>query len=310
MVADSSPGRSVSLPAGLKLGLQIPDFTWPGGARAVGPTLARIVETADEVGFESIGVMDHLFQIGMVGPPEREMLECYTTLAFIAGHTKRADLTAMVTGAPYRYPGMLAKMVTTLDVLSGGRAWLGIGAAWNEQEARGLGIPFPPLRERFEILEETLQICLQMWRGEEHTFRGKHFTLERPLNSPQALSRPHPKILIGGSGEQKTLRLVARYADACNLFPTPEMPRKLEVLRRHCEAEGRDYNSILKTCMFRFDVGPDGSKAKEVVRQLRWLSSMGIEMAIGGVSGVHAITPLEVIGREVIPAVAELTAAV
>jgi F420-dependent oxidoreductase-like protein len=290
----------------LKIGLQIPDFTWPDGPERMGSNLAAMGRAADECGFDSIGVMDHLFQIRMVGPPQREMLEAYTTLGFLAGNTSRAKLMAMVTGVVYRHPGMLAKAVTTLDVLSGGRAWLGIGAAWNEQESRGLGIPFPPLAERMERLEETIQICLQMWRGDETPYAGSHYQLERPLNSPQALSRPHPPILIGGSGERKTLRLVARYAQACNLFPTPQLPHKLEVLKAHCEAEGRDYDEIEKTCMFSFDVGERGEKTGRVLGQLRWLAGMGVQTVIGSVKDVWRITPLEVMGREVIPAAAEL----
>ncbi|MBJ7600130.1 LLM class F420-dependent oxidoreductase [Candidatus Nephthysia bennettiae] len=290
----------------MKIGLQIPDFTWPDGPERMGSNLAAVARAADECGFDSVGVMDHLFQIGMVGPPQREMLEAYTTLGFLAGNTSRAKLMAMVTGVVYRHPGVLAKAVTTLDVVSGGRAWLGIGAAWNDEEARGLGIPFPPLAERMERLEETIQICLQMWRGEETPYAGRHYRLERPLNSPQALSRPHPPILIGGSGERKTLRLVARYAQACNLFPTPQLPHKLEVLKAHCEAEGRDYDEIEKTCMFSFDVGEQGEKTGKVLGQLRWLSGMGVQTVIGSVKDVWRITPLEVMGREVIPAAAEL----
>jgi F420-dependent oxidoreductase-like protein len=290
----------------LKIGLQIPDFTWPGGAARLGSDLATIARTADECGFDSVGVMDHLFQIKMVGPPEREMLEAYTALGFLAANTSRMKLLAMVTGVVYRHPGMLAKAVTTLDVLSGGRAWLGIGAAWNEEESRGLGIPFPPLAERMERLEETIQICLQMWQGDEASYSGRHYQLDRPLNSPQALSRPHPPILIGGSGERKTLRLVARYAQACNLFPTPQLPHKLEVLKAHCEAEGRDYDEIEKTCMFSFDVGERGEKTGKVLGQLRWLAGMGVQTVIGSVNDVSRITPLEIMGREVIPAAAEL----
>ena len=292
----------------MKLGLQIPDFTWPGGPQQVGPTLATIAKTADEAGFDSIGVMDHFFQIRSIGPSEREMLEAYTTLGFLAANAKRAKLMTFVTGVHYRYPGILAKIVTTLDVLSGGRAWLGIGAGWNEEESRGLGVPFPPLKERFEMLEETLEICLQMWGGDEKPYRGKHFQLERPLNSPQSLSRPHPGILIGGTGEQKTLRLVARFADACNLWPTPEVPHKLEVIRAHCEALGRDYDTIEKTAMFRFDVGEKGEKVDEIIGQLHWLAGMGIETVIGGVKDVWRIKPLEVIGERLIPAVANLEA--
>jgi F420-dependent oxidoreductase-like protein len=293
----------------VKLGLQIPNFTWSSGPAQIGPTLAEIARTADDAGFEFISVMDHFWQIRNVGDPEQEMLECYTTLGFLAAHSKRAQLLGMVTGNPYRHPGVLAKTVTTLDVLSGGRAWLGIGAGWNEDEARGLGIPFPPMKDRFEMLEETLQICLQMWsggRGDEKPFEGKHYQLGRALNSPQNLTRPHPPILIGGSGEQKTLRFVARYADACNLFPSPDLPRKLEVLRQRCEEEGREYDSILKTCIFRFDVGEDGSKTGELIETLRGFASMGIQGVIGAVEHVDRITPLEVIGRDVIPAIADL----
>jgi len=250
--------------------------------------------------------MDHFFQIGVIGPPEREMLEAYTTLGYFAGCTSRIKLLTLVTGTVYRHPGILAKIVTTLDVLSAGRAWLGIGAAWNEEESRGLGIPFPPVVERFERLEETLQICLQMWRGDQSPYHGRHYQLERPINSPQALSRPHPPILIGGSGERKTLRFVARYAQACNLFPSPELPRKLDVLRAHCEAEGRDYDDILKTCYFIFDVGEKGEKAGEIVDQLGGLAEMGFQAAIGAVANVWDVTPLEIIGSEVIPAVASL----
>src|SRR3984893_11668654 len=290
----------------MKIGLQIPDFTWPGGPPKVGENIAAVARTADAAGFDFIGVMDHLWQIRSVGSPEREMLEAYTTLGYLAAHTRRARLLTVVTGAVYRYPGMLGKIVTTLDVLSGGRAWLGIGAAWNEAEAKGLGIPFPPLADRFERLEETLQICLQMWSGDESPFRGKHYQLERPLNSPQSLTRPHPPIMIGGSGEKKTLRFVAKYADACNLFPGPDLARKLDVLRAHCDAEGRDYDEITKTCYFIFDVGEKGEKTAEVIDQLGHLAEMGFGAAIGAVANVWQVTPLEVIAADVIPAVASL----
>ena len=293
----------------MKIGMDIPDFTWSGGAARLGPTLTQIARTADQAGFDSIWVMDHFWQIGMNGPEHHEMLEGYSALAFMAGITSRVKLGTMVTGAVYRYPGVLAKTVSTLDVLSGGRAWLGIGAAWNEAEARGLGIPFPPLGERFERLDETLQICLQMWQGErgsEKPFTGKHYQLERPLNSPQALSRPHPPILIGGGGERKTLRLVAQYADACNLFPGPQLPHKLEVLKQHCQDVGRNYDDILKTAMFRFDVGDNGEKVGKVIGGLHWLASMGIQAAIGAVAHVDRIKQVEIMGEKVIPAVADL----
>jgi F420-dependent oxidoreductase-like protein len=293
----------------VKLGLHISDYNWAIASDRFGPTLAQIARAGEDAGFDRIGVADHLWQDPHVGGPEIPELECYTTLAFLAANTSRVELMAIVTGVHFRHPGLLAKTVTTLDVLSGGRAGLGIGAGHYEAEARGLGIPFPPLAERFEMLEETLQVCLRMWsgeRGDERPFAGKHYQLDRPLNLPQSLSRPHPPILIGGDGEQKTLRLVARYADACGLRPTPEIPRKLEVLRRHCAAEGRDYDTIEKTCVFRFDVGQDGAKAGELIGQLRWLAGMGVQTVIGAVPHVEQITPLEVIGREVIPAVADL----
>jgi len=293
----------------MKIGLNIPDFTWPGGATKMGSTLAQIARTADQAGFESIWVMDHFWQIRMNGPAEHDMLEGYSALAFMAALTSRARLGTMVTGAVYRYPGVLAKTVTTLDVLSGGRAWLGIGAAWNEAESRGLGIPFPPIAERFERLEETLQICLAMWegkRGSEKPVAGKHFQPQRPLNVPQSLSRPHPPILIGGGGEKKTLRMVAQYADACNLFPTPEVPHKLDVLRDHCKALGRNYDEIEKTAVFTFDVGENGEKVGQVIGGLRWLASMGIQTVTGNVPGIDRIKPLEIIGEKIIPAVANL----
>ena len=290
----------------MKIGLQIPDFTTPGGPARLGPDLATVARVADDAGFEFIALMDHFFQIGMLGRPEHEMLEAYTTLGYLAGNTSRAKLLTLVTGAVYRYPGILAKVVTTLDVLSGGRAWLGIGAAWNDEESRGLGIAFPPVAERFERLEETVQICLQMWRGDESPYRGTHYQLERPLNSPQALSQPHPPIMIGGSGERKTLRLVARYAQACNLFPGPDLGRKLDVLRAHCETEGRDYDEIEKTCYFIFDVGEKGERAGQIVDELGALAELGFQAAIGAVARVWDVTPLEVIGSEVIPAVAGL----
>jgi F420-dependent oxidoreductase-like protein len=290
----------------VRIGLQIPDFTHAGGAAAMGADLATVARTADDAGFEFIALMDHFFQIGVVGPPENDMLEAYTTLGYLAACTSRARLLTLVTGVVYRHPGILGKMVTTLDVLSGGRAWLGIGAAWNEEESRGLGIPFPPVAERFERLEETLQICLQMWRGDQSPYQGRHYQLERPLNHPAALSTPHPPIMIGGGGERKTLRLVARYAQACNLFPGPDLGHKLDVLRAHCDAEGRDYDEIEKTCYFMYDVGRDGELANSVVDRLGALAELGFGAAIGSVANVWDVTPLEIIGSRVIPQVAGL----
>ena len=270
----------------MRLGLQVPDFTWPGSPESIGPTFARIARSADETGMASLWVMDHFFQIEMVGPPEHEMLEGYSALAFAAGVTERIGLGTMVTGVTYRHPGILGKTVTTLDVLSGGRAWLGIGAAWNEQEHRGLGVPYPPVAERFERLEETLRIVTQMWAGDESAFEGRHYRLERPLNSPPALQRPHPPILIGGTGEKKTLRLVAQYADACNIFEMglAGVRQKLDVLREHCERLGRPYGDIEKTTLGRLSLSKDGrngsSTVEQAVDRFGELAGIGVDHAI------------------------------
>src|SRR5690348_16077737 len=224
----------------MKLGLHICDFTWDDGPTGLRRQLGDVATRAEQAGYDRISVMDHVWQIAPLGPPEHEMLEAYTTLGFLAARTERVKLLTVVTAVVYRDPGLLAKAVTTLDVLSGGRAMLGLGAAWNEEESSGLGLFFPPTAERFERLEETLQICPQMWSGSDAPYEGKHYRLGRTLNVPQALSAPHPPIHVGGSGERKTLRLVAQYADACNLFPGPDLQHKLDVLRRHCEDAGRD----------------------------------------------------------------------
>ena len=290
----------------MQIGVQIPDFTTPDGPSRLGPELAAVARTADDVGAHYLAVMDHFFQIGVIGPPEREMLEAYTTLGFLAAHTTRVKLFTLVTGVTYRHPGILAKTVTTLDVLSGGRAWLGIGAAWNDEESTGLGVPFPPVAERFERLEEALRIVRQMWAGDEQPFDGKHYQLRRPLNSPQALTAPHPPIMIGGGGEKKTLRLVAKYADACNLFASPDVGRKLDVLREHCEREGRDYDEIFKTCYYRFDLGADGDNVDRVLDDLRRLAGLGFQAAIGQVVDVYRPRTLEILGDRVIPEAATL----
>jgi alkanesulfonate monooxygenase len=287
------------------LGVHVADFTWPDGSGNLAADLVSIAEAAEEYGFTKLSVMDHVWQIGVMGDPEQEMLEAYTTLGFLAGRTTRIELLAWVTAVVYREPGLLAKIVSTLDVLSNGRAWLGIGAAWNEEEARGLGLPFPPTAERFERLEEALQIFIQMCSGDDGPYRGKHYTLERTLNSPQAIQRPHPPILIGGGGERKTLRLVARYAQACNLFGSPDLEHKLDVLRRHCDEVGRDYDEIEKTVMRPLDVGPDGEGVDDLITELKRLHDLGVTHVHSRIKDVQHITPLRILGERVIPVIAE-----
>jgi F420-dependent oxidoreductase-like protein len=294
----------------MKVGLQICSFTWPGGAEAIAPTLARIARQADDVGFDSIWVMDHFFQIRGVGKVEEPMLEGMTTLGFLAAHTTRARLGLMVGGVHYRDPGLWVKATTTLDVLSGGRAWLGIGAAWNEDESRGLGFRFPPLGERFERLEDTLRMAHDMWTGERGTeaaLDGHHVHATRLLNSPQALSRPRIPIMVGGGGEKKTLRLVAQYADACNVFGSPEaIARKYAILDAHCAAVGRDPGEIERTTLQNVRLGPQGMARTEtpaqVIDRFGELSDVGVEHVIFELKDVHDPTYLERAGRDILPA--------
>jgi F420-dependent oxidoreductase-like protein len=298
----------------MKVGLQIASFTWPGGPEAIGPTLARIVRQADDVGFDSIWVMDHFFQIRGLGRPEEPMLEGMTALGFMAAHSQRARLGLMVGGVHYRHPGLWVKATTTLDILSGGRAWLGIGAAWNAEESRALAFPFPPLGERFELLEETLQIAHAMFEGERGTegaFHGRHYQAERLLNSPQSLSRPRIPIMVGGGGERRTLRLVAQYADACNVFGTPEaIARKYAILDAHCAAVGRDPNAIERSTLQNVRLKAGGTDTGEVPSQVvdRFgdLGDAGAQHVIVEVKGVHEPDILERIGRDVIPALKSL----
>ncbi|MBW0091679.1 LLM class F420-dependent oxidoreductase [Pseudonocardia sp. KRD-184] len=288
----------------MEIGLHVADFTYPNGPAGLADDLTRVVVAAEEAGFARVSVMDHVWQIRPVGPIENDMLEAYTTLGYLAARTERVQLLAWVTAVTYREPGMLAKLVTTLDVLSKGRAWLGIGAAWNDEEAHGLGLPFPGTAERFERLEETLQICLQMWGEGDAPYEGKHYRLGRTLNTPAPLRRP--PILIGGGGEKKTLRLVAQYADACNLFAGPDLERKLEILRGHCADVGRDYDAIEKTVMFPLDAGEKGEKVDALLTQLQGLAAQGVSEAHGWVPEVWKPERLELIGKEIIPAVASL----
>jgi F420-dependent oxidoreductase-like protein len=299
----------------MRLGLQVSSFTWPGGHEHIGENFALIAERAEIAGLTSLWVMDHFFQISVIGPPEQEMLEGWTALAFAAARTSRIRLGTMVTGVTYRHPGVLVKVATTLDVLSGGRAYLGIGAAWNEDEHRGLGIPYPPLGERMDRLEETLQIARQMWAGDESPYHGRHYQLERPLCSPPPVQRPHPPILIGGGGERRTLRLVAQYADACNLFAfdLAELDHKLAVLRGHCEAVGRPYAEIERTTLSTLHLTRDGrdgsSDAAAAIRHFESLAERGIDHAIVGLRNVADPEPFEVLANEVVPAVERLRVA-
>jgi F420-dependent oxidoreductase-like protein len=291
----------------MKVGLHISDFTWDGGAAQLRFKLGDIAARAEQAGVDRISVMDHVWQIGHIGPPEHEMLEAYTALGWLAAKTERVKLLTVVTAVIYREPGLLAKAVSTLDVLSGGRAMLGIGAAWNEDESLGLGLPFPPLKERFERLEEALQIMDQMWSDSEEPFEGKHYHLARTLNSPQPLSRPRPPILIGGSGEKKTLRLVAQYADSCNIFAhdAGEAARKLGVLRQHCADVGRDYDEIEKTAQVRYDLGANGENVNQIVEQLHALAEAGFSQAHGTLLHVSEPGVLDRFAEEIIPAVAK-----
>jgi F420-dependent oxidoreductase-like protein len=280
----------------VKLGIGITTFPWP--ADEIGPAVSRLATAADDVGVDSLWVMDHFFQIRMSGlPPESPMPEAYATLAFLGGLTRRIRLGTLVTSVAYRHPGVLVKAVTSLDVLTGGRVIFGVGAGapWNIApagpgnafEAEGLGIPYPSLAERFERLEELLQIAHQMWCGDQSPYLGKHYQLVRPLNSPNSLQRPHPPILIGGSGERKTLRMVARYADACNLFDTgndsfkDDLGHKLRVLRDHCAAAGRDVAEISKTVTTSFELGEDRQRGlADLLSHLRELAALGIDHAL------------------------------
>jgi F420-dependent oxidoreductase-like protein len=293
----------------MKFGLQISSFTYPGGTPKLAQTLERIVRTADEVGFDSIWVMDHFFQIRGVGPAEEPMLEGWTALGWMAALTRRARLGLMVGGIHYRNPAVWIKAATALDVLSGGRAWLGLGAAWNQQESEALGFPFPPLGERFEMLEETLQMAHEMFEGElgsQHAFDGRLYHASRLMNSPQSISRPRVPIMIGGGGEQRTLRLVARYGDASNVFGGPEtIHHKYEVLRLHCEAVGRPFEEIERSNLQGVRITPDGSPGTEspdqVVERFGELGDAGAQHIIFSVRDVWQTDKLELLGTSVLP---------
>ncbi len=292
----------------MKVGLQLPAFKWDG-PEAIRGGLAEIANAAEEAGFSSVWVMDHFFQIPGVGPKTDPMLEGYSALSYLAALTRRVTLGTLVTGVIYRQPGILIKTVTTLDVLSAGRAYFGVGAGWNEDESRGLGVPFPSLRERMQRLEETLQLAHRMFRGDSSPFEGPFHTFAEPLNVPPPLSRPHPRIMVGGGGEKRTLRLAARYADACNLFTRPGLDvvkHKIDVLRRHCDAEGRAFGDIEITTLSTAHVAPGEQTPEDIRSHLRALARLGVDHAIFNMPNVREIRPLETFGREIIPAAAEL----
>jgi F420-dependent oxidoreductase-like protein len=288
----------------VKFGLQVSSFTFPGGTPELAPTLERVVRTADEVGFDSIWVMDHLFQIRSVGAVDEPMLEGWTALGWIAALTKQARIGLMVGGIHYREPGIWVKAATTLDVLSGGRAWLGLGAAWNLEESVGLGFEFPPLGTRFEMLEETLRIAHEMFEGDlgsQRGLEGRHYRPTRLLNSPQSISRPRVPIMIGGGGERKTLRLVAQYADAANVFGGPEkIHHKWEVLRGHCEAVGRPYDEIERSTLQGVRISKDGSGGDEtpdqVIERFGELGDAGAQHILFSVRDVWQTDKLELLG--------------
>jgi F420-dependent oxidoreductase-like protein len=289
-------------------GIHFLNFTNPGGDAVIAPLLADTAKVADEAGFTLFTVMDHFFQMEAVWPADEPMLEGYSALAFAAAVTSRIELATLVTGVTYRHPGLLAKTVTTLDVLSGGRAILGIGAGWYEREHRGLGVPFPPLAERFERLEEVVRICLQMWSDDDGSYTGRHYTLAETLNRPRPLRRPRPPILIGGNGEQKTLRLVATYADACNFTvnEVDEVSHKIDVLRRHCERQGRDIGDIRITVQNRIDPisDPDG-----FLRHAEKLAALGVRHLHLRVSQPDPVGFVTRVAETVLPRLGEISPA-
>jgi len=309
----------------MKIGLQI-GFSQMGSPTRFGEKLAKIAKTADDMGFYGLWAPDHLLNaLSVFGQPvDAPILEGYSTISYAAALTQRVKVGLTVTCNSFRHPAVLVKITSTIDVLSGGRACLGIGAGWFGREAKGLGISFPPLRERFERLEETLQIAKHMWRGDLTPYQGKYYQLAEPINSPQPLSQPHPPILIGGGGEKKTLRLVAKYADACNFSigsPLKEAPAplkktyenrldflrgKLTILKQHCDDVGRSYSDIEKTVQTFIKLAPDEQDASEVIDLCRELSDLGINYVIFNIINVHEIEPIEIIGREVIPQVAHM----
>jgi len=295
----------------MQVGLQVPYFTWPGGPEALGETFGAVAKRAEDAGFASLWVMDHFFQLPGLGPAETDMLEGYAALSFAAARTSRIKLGTMVTGVTYRHPGLLVKTATTLDVLSGGRAYLGIGAAWFEREHLGLGVPFPPVKERFERLEDALRIAKQMWSDDNGPFAGTHFRLAETICVPRPLSNPHPPILIGGRGEKKTMRLVAKYGDAVNIVGAQMddagvdfVRHLLDVIRGHCEREGTDYGRIEKTALLTLMMR-DGAGGRWITPDaarglLRKFRDAGIDQAIFNMPDVDRPETLERVAQEII----------
>ena len=297
----------------MRIGLQLPSFTFPGGTPEIRGRLTEIAGAAEDAGLESLWVMDHLFQLPEDtgwGGPEEPMLEAYATLGFLAGATQRIRLGALVGCTLFRSPAVLIKAATTVDVLSGGRLTFGIGAGWYEREARALGVPFPDRRERFARLEETLRIARQLWANDRSPFAGRFTILPEPIIRPQPLSRPHPPIMVGGNGERRTLRLVARYADACNflVLEPAEVRSKLEVLRAHCEAEGRDVREIEITNLVEVDLRDGRMSSRDIVAMARAQADAGVQHLIVNMPEVWDLRHLERIGREVVPALSALAA--
>ena len=288
----------------MRIGVHVVGFDFPGGNPAIGPTLARVGAAAEEVGIAVISVMDHYFQLEGMGAADAPMLEGYTTLGFLAGHTSTVRLQLLVTGVTYRHPGLLAKIISSLDVLSGGRAALGIGAAWYEREHEALGVPYPPIAERLARLEEALQIVRQMWSDDNGPYAGRHYRLAETLNSPQPL-QDRPPIMVGGSGEKKTLRLVARYADACNIFAGPqigpgEIARKLDVLAAHCAREGTDFGAIAKTVLWIAPITPDGAGGAAFIAAMRAYADLGVGQVHVMPFGADPVAFIEGLGAHVV----------
>jgi F420-dependent oxidoreductase-like protein len=288
----------------MQLDIHVPRFTWPGGPAAMAPTFTSLAQTAEAIGVRTLSVMDHWFQMEMMWPADEPMLEGYTTLSFAAAKTERLRFRMLVGGVTYRHPGLLAKTITTLDVLSGGRAELGLGAAWYEREHLGLGVPFPPLSERYERLEETLQICLQMWSDDNGAFEGKHYRLAETLCVPKPVSSPRPRVLIGGGGERKTLRLVAQYADACNIIGDADtVAHKVEVLQRHCQDLSRDPAQIEVTAL---TMVPENADADAILRDAEALSAAGVAAVVIRSTGPDPARWLEETWGPIVPRLANI----